>query len=355
MENRHAADRILAYGPHILDFGGVTYKCALVTHFEQQKHSSILKGTPLESCGGQGARDGHPILVKFYRPGYETLALHAQDTIRYLQNSGKPCYRWFAAARRVNPLFPHEGEVPYILRDWFEGRSLLETLHSGHAEDTSWSFDFVLREMSFIASRLEVLHADTEKHPGIVHRDIKPSNILLLDNPACQIAFVDFDLSCIVGETSTFARNKAFHGTYVYLPPEHFLEKNAPDSPHPSWDMFSLGVLFYEILEGCWPFPVSPVCLTDESFWTRFFKTGTLRRPLKLDTELKDLIFGLLDFDWRARPTAGEIACLLDTYRRSLSSSILNRQCTFDHCFPGPNPTPLYPRKQGEQYGRRRN
>ena len=99
-----------------------------------------------------------------------------------------------------------------------------------------------------IARGLLVLHS-----AGIVHRDIKPSNILIADADTLVIADLGIakDLSCAEALTS----HGQVMGTPYYMSPEQI---NSKELDHRS-DIYSLGILFHELLTGSLPFPGSSI------------------------------------------------------------------------------------------------
>lgn len=130
-----------------------------------------------------------------------------------------------------------------------------------------------------VAECAEALHA--AHRAGVVHRDVKPSNIMLTgsrsaahDGKAAQdIKIVDFGIAtrtrpapsrnpcaqdAVEIETETMTGNIV--GTIAYLAPERI--SGAPDSP--AADLYSLGVLFYQLLSGRLPFeasePIAVLC-----------------------------------------------------------------------------------------------
>ena len=86
--------------------------------------------------------------------------------------------------------------------------------------------------------------------PKIIHYDLKPQNIMFCKG---KVKILDFGLSRqIDNEHSKIALSNQGIGTYWYLPPESFNDKN-PDISE-KVDIWSAGVIFYEMLFGKKPF-----------------------------------------------------------------------------------------------------
>jgi formylglycine-generating enzyme required for sulfatase activity len=93
--------------------------------------------------------------------------------------------------------------------------------------------------MTGILSGLEHLHSRR-----IIHRDLKPANILLQGRAP---RLVDFGVSRVM-KSASHSRN--ISGTYAYMPPEAFAGKRSPQT-----DIWSAGVILYEMLTGRLPYP----------------------------------------------------------------------------------------------------
>ncbi len=132
-----------------------------------------------------------------------------------------------------------EGGTVYIASEYIEGRSLREHLR---AETISF------REAASLSRRIaEALHAAHEVE--IVHRDLKPSNILISEDGNPYVA--DFGLATIEAECASKERGRVA-GTPAYMSPEQ--ARGDDGQLGPATDVYSLGVILFEILTHARPF-----------------------------------------------------------------------------------------------------
>jgi len=129
-------------------------------------------------------------------------------------------------------------ELSYIVMEHLEGRDLRQALQSEHCFDYSRAIKIVAQ----VCSALDYAH-----QAGIIHRDIKPSNIMLLPDDKAKVT--DFGIAKIADNFSLTLPGHVL-GTPSYMAPEQF-EEEAFDGRA---DIFSLGVVFYELLTGSRPF-----------------------------------------------------------------------------------------------------
>jgi serine/threonine-protein kinase len=129
-----------------------------------------------------------------------------------------------------------EDGLPYIVMEYLEGTDLRETMAVG-----ALSIDGRLEIALGICEGLRYAHAR-----GVIHRDIKPENIRLVEGHRVKI--VDFGIARLEAGTQTLTH--ASVGTPRYMSPEQIKGDHVD---HRS-DIFSFGVLFYELLTGDLPF-----------------------------------------------------------------------------------------------------
>ncbi len=86
---------------------------------------------------------------------------------------------------------------------------------------------------------------------GIIHRDVKPGNVLI-DQRNGQVKLADFGLARGLFEGSRFTRDGTIMGTPWYMSPEQAAGSPGLDGRS---DLFSAGVVLFEMLTGCRPFP----------------------------------------------------------------------------------------------------
>ncbi|TET17664.1 MAG: serine/threonine protein kinase, partial [Candidatus Cloacimonadota bacterium] len=126
----------------------------------------------------------------------------------------------------------------FIVLEYVDGKSLRELLKEAGSLPLHIA-NFIILE---IASGLLTAHKS-----GILHRDIKPGNIMIGNNGIIKIS--DFGLALAL-EGTEITEPGVTIGTPAYLPPELIKGKKAT----PRSDIYSLGILFYEIVTGRNPF-----------------------------------------------------------------------------------------------------
>ena len=128
-------------------------------------------------------------------------------------------------------------DVAYVAMELLEGKDLSAVSSS----DKKLPLKEALRIIAAVAGGL-----DYAQSRGIVHRDIKPSNIMLLKGG--EVKITDFGIARVIATSKT--QTGVILGTPSYMSPEQVLGKKVDGRS----DLFSLGVVFFELITGEKPF-----------------------------------------------------------------------------------------------------
>jgi serine/threonine protein kinase len=131
-----------------------------------------------------------------------------------------------------------EALVTYIAMEYVDGAGLRDYVRS----QASFTFGQLVELMKFLLNALEYAH-----ERGIVHRDIKPSNLLVTAEGVLKVA--DFGIARI--DRSNLTTLGTVIGTPSYMSPEQC----RGDETDARSDLFSAGVVLYELMTGEKPFP----------------------------------------------------------------------------------------------------
>ena len=133
----------------------------------------------------------------------------------------------------------NEVKTPFIIMELVRGRLLREITQEGAVEVTR-----AVKFISGILAALEVSH-----RAGVVHRDIKPANVMIGENDSVKV--MDFGIARAVSDNSaTQAATAGIVGTAQYFSPE----QARGDAVDARTDLYSTGVILYELLAGRPPF-----------------------------------------------------------------------------------------------------
>ena len=137
----------------------------------------------------------------------------------------------------------------YLVMELLEGKPLREVLARG----VERSFARAVSLMMQISAAVEAAH-----EAGIIHRDLKPGNIFLVQRPDSPyiVKVLDFGIAKLAADTGEFNLVDTLTGTGVMIGTPRYMSPEQCDGAQltPASDVYSLGVILYEMLTGQTPF-----------------------------------------------------------------------------------------------------
>jgi len=191
----------------------------------------------------------------------------------------------------------HRGQL-FIVMELVEGRNLRQALDHQKPQLTG-KLDWAIQ----IARALSAVH-----RRGVVHRDLKPENILTTRVGVIKLA--DFGLA-VQDELQKITRVGLLVGTPAYMAPETMMGHE----PGPRSDLYSLGLVLYELFTGCMPFKAQTV----GEFIDAHLAAAPVpprRRDASLPASVEAIILRLLEKDPDARYQSA------DELREALEASL---------------------------------
>src|SRR5216684_1686792 len=198
--------------------------------------------------------------------------------------------------------------VRYITMDYVEGQDLRALLN----EKGKFSPEEAVPIFLQIAAALEAAH-----QAGVVHRDLKPQNVMV--DKDGRVYVMDFGVARSL-ETPGMTQTGALMGTPEYMSPEQAKGLKADARS----DLFSLGIIFYEMLSGVSPFEA------DTAMATMFKRTRERALPLAqagsgVPVFLSDIVSKCLEIDPEQRyPSARAIIEDLEKWKSGAVRSAMN-------------------------------
>jgi len=144
--------------------------------------------------------------------------------------------------------------TPYIVMEYLEGADLNQIIKAHGPQQASLAVDLMLQACEAIAEAHSI---------GIIHRDIKASNFFVsqIEDQPPSLKILDFGIATPPKGTSDLTDGESVIGTPSYMAPEQMRSSRQADARS---DIWSMGVVLYEMLEGQKPFrseAYSDLCL----------------------------------------------------------------------------------------------
>jgi eukaryotic-like serine/threonine-protein kinase len=243
--------------------------------------ASIFRGTDV--------RDGRAVAIKVPHPEMEA------DPVLFDR---------FKREEDIGKKLDHPGVVRvfddeqrsrrYMVLEWVDGRLLRQILN----EQKKFPPERAIRITLALCDALGYIHSQ-----GVVHRDLKPENIMV--GPNDQVKLIDFGIAANAGSRRlTFAKLTEAMGTPDYISPEQVKGKRGDARS----DIYSLGIMFYEMLTGKVPFTgPNPFVIMNE----RLLNNPIPPREVnpEISPQLQEIIYRALERDPNKRyPNAHEFA-----------------------------------------------
>lgn len=160
----------------------------------------------------------------------------------------------------------------YMVMEFIQGGNLKLRLDGAFKQGRFLEFGFIQRVLDQVGSGLDYAHQQ-----GMLHRDVKPGNILLREDG--QAVLADFGIARILSSTQ-YTATGALIGTPAYMSPE----QGRGEALTPASDLYSLGVITYEMLTNSVPYEAeTPLATIHQQVYDPLPSMHSLRKDLPTD------------------------------------------------------------------------
>ena len=140
--------------------------------------------------------------------------------------------------------FHSDGDIKFLVMEYIDGQTLDEKIFNSASRKLN--LDETIRIVEQIATALDYAHS---QNPPVIHRDLKSSNVMIDKNGNVKV--LDFGIAREIHDSYTTITGKGdTSGTLPYMSPEQVRGQR----PSASMDIYSLGIICYECLNGKVPF-----------------------------------------------------------------------------------------------------
>lgn len=217
---------------------------------------------------------------------------------------------------RVFDVDRDEGGTPFIVMEYLTGQDLAAEIRQDGPLPVEKAVDLLLQACEAIAEAHNL---------GFVHRDLKPANLFVTtgeDGMPC-IKVLDFGIakSLSAAEASVTA-SQAVVGSPLYMSPEQLAASKNVDARS---DVWSLGVILYEMLTGATPFPGESIATVGAAVFGGLYTRLSVARP-DVPAELDEAVADALTRDLEKRlPSVRELAARIAPFGSNAARVSLER------------------------------
>lgn len=253
----------------------------------------------------------HAVAVKIFKPSFGTDPL--KNLERFRLEGISACKIHHPNAVSILDFGVSINSIAYMVMELLQGHPLSEEVTKQKGLSVRRCLEILIPVCSVLA----------EAHSrDIVHRDIKPSNIFLHQSKDSEVVkVVDFGIAKLMSDTlnpglESLTETGTFLGTPAYMSPERLSNKPYDGKA----DVYSIGVMMYEMLCGTQPFQSSK-----DNYWALVLMhmTHTPPAPRKVNPQIPEkleaIIMRALEKEPEKRPSAKELETILFSFLQALS------------------------------------
>jgi eukaryotic-like serine/threonine-protein kinase len=218
-----------------------------------------------------------------------------------------------------------DDKVPFYVMEYLQGKNIKALIKSKSLSVTK-SLEIIHQICLGLQCAHQGISLKGEIYP-VLHRDIKPENIFIAEDSKQRdiVKILDFGIAKFLTERAGMTLTESFIGSLPYCSPEHMEGRKLIDVRS---DIYSLGVLMYEMLVGQHPFALKTNSFGD---WYQAHKFQTppafkeINSDLTVPRELQELVMSCLAKEVKNRPQdMGKILNSLERIQQVLNGEVLS-------------------------------